>query len=83
MAVQVKWFATLVKRTKSKQAATTVEWRAGLRPLDVFMAEGFSAADAEAVMVLINDTQGDQDTVLQDGDRLEFMVSIQGGRAES
>ena len=57
MAVQVKWFATLVKRTKSKQAVTTVEWTAGLTPLAVFKAEGFNEADAEAVLVLINDAQ--------------------------
>ncbi len=79
MAVQVKWFATLVKRTKSKQAVTTVEWTAGLTPLAVFKAEGFNDADAEAVLVLINDAQSDQQAALADGDRLEFMVSIQGG----
>ncbi len=79
MAVQVKWFATLIKRTKSKQALTTVEWRSGLRPLDVFKAEGFNDADAEAVMVLINEAQADQHTALNDGDELEFLVSIQGG----
>ncbi len=79
MAVQVKWFATLVKRTKSKQPNTTVEWHDGLTPLAVFTAEGFNEADAESVMVLINDAQGDQHDRLKDGDRLEFMVSIQGG----
>ena len=79
MAVQVKWFATLVKRTKSKQATTSVEWREGLTPLAVFMAEGFNEADCEAVMVLINDAQADSDANLADGDRLEFLVSIQGG----
>jgi molybdopterin converting factor small subunit len=79
LAVEVKWFATLVKRTKSKKPMTTVEWRTGLTPLAVFMAEGFNEADAEAVMVIINDTQAEQHTPLNDGDRLEFMVSIQGG----
>lgn len=79
MAVDVKWFATLVKRTKSKQERTTVEWRPGLTPQEIFLAEGFSDADAESVMVLINDEQASQDTALTDGDRLEFMVSIQGG----
>ena len=49
MAIPVKWFATLVKRTKSKQPMTTVEWRPGLTPHDVFLAEGFNEADAEAV----------------------------------
>jgi sulfur carrier protein ThiS len=56
-----------------------VEWHPGLRPLDIFKAEGFNDADAEAVMVLINDEQATQETELADGDRLEFMVSIQGG----
>ena len=79
MAIPVKWFATLVKRTKSKQPMTTVEWRPGLTPHGVFLAEGFNEADAEAVMVLINDAQADMHTALGDGDRLEFMVSIQGG----
>ena len=79
MAVEVKWFPTLIKRTKSKQATTTVDWSAGLTPLAVFTAEGFNEADAEAVMVVINDSQAEQTTVLKDGDTLEFMVSIQGG----
>jgi sulfur carrier protein ThiS len=79
MAVDVKWFPTLVKRTKSKKAMTTVDWRAGLTPLEVFKSEGFNDADAEAVMVVINDEQAEQHTPLKDGDRLEFMVSIQGG----
>lgn len=79
MAVEVKWFVTLIKRTKSKLPITTVEWKPGLTPLEVFTAEGFNHADAEAVMVVINDAQAEQTTPLQDGDRLEFMVSIQGG----
>ena len=79
MAIEVKWFATLVKRTKSRQPVTSVEWREGLTPMDVFLGEGFSEADAEAVLVLINDEQAELETPLNDGDTLEFMVSIQGG----
>lgn len=79
MAIQVKWFATLVKRTHSKQAATEVSWRPGLTPHEVFCAEGFNDADAESVMVVINDSQASLKDHLNDGDRLEFMVSIQGG----
>jgi len=75
----VKWFPTLIKRTHSKQASTEVEWQAGLTPHSVFRAEGFSDADAESVLVLINDSQADNTDALKDGDRLEFMVSIQGG----
>lgn len=79
MAIPVKWFPTLIKRTKSKQAQTEVEWRPGLRPLDIFTAEGFGEADAEVVMVIINDEQAEMDTELRASDRLEFLVSIQGG----
>ncbi len=77
--IQVKWFPTLVKRTRSKQDRTEVAWRAGITPHDVFVAEGFNQADAEAVMVIINDSQESMGSALKDGDRLEFMVSIQGG----
>ena len=79
MAVQVKWFATLVKRTRSKQSTTDVEWHNGLTPHEVFLGEGFNDADAESVLVLINDSQAEMGDVLKDADRLEFMVSIQGG----
>ena len=79
MPVQVKWFPTLVKRTKSKQPITTVDWREGLTPAAIFRDEGFNEADAEAVMVVINSSQEEMETALNDGDQLEFMVSIQGG----
>lgn len=75
----MKWFPTLVKRTQSKQATTEVEWLPGLTAHTVFRGEGFSDADAESVLVLINDSQADGGDILKDGDRLEFMVSIQGG----
>ena len=79
MSVDVKWFPTLVKRTKSKQPFTTVDHAPGLTPASIFKAEGFNDADAEAVLVIINNEQQEMDTALNDGDRLEFMVSIQGG----
>ncbi len=79
MAVQVKWFPTLIKRTRSKQDTTEVAWRDGLTPIEVFRDEGFNDADAEAVMVIINNVQAEASTALKDGDRLEFLVSIQGG----
>jgi len=79
MPVSVTWFPTLVKRTRSKQPHTTVDWRDGLTPREIFLAEGFSEADAEAVMVIINYAQAGHRDPLNDGDHLEFMVSIQGG----
>lgn len=79
MTIEVHWFPTLVKRTRSRLPVTTVPWEGGLTPLRVFTSEGFSRADAEAVMVVVNDAQGSLEQELRDGDRLEFMVSIQGG----
>ena len=79
MTVPVKWFPTLIKRTKSKKAETEVEWRDGLTPLEIFMAEGFNEADAESVMVVVNDEQSELAYQLKADDRLEFLVSIQGG----
>ena len=48
-------------------------------PVDIFTVEGFGEADAEVVMVIINDEQAEMDTELRASDRLEFLVSIQGG----
>jgi len=79
MAIQVKWFPTLVKRMNSKTDRTEVAWHPALTPLEVFLAEGFNQADAESVMVIINDAQAELDTKLAETDKLEFMVSIQGG----
>ena len=79
MAIKVKWFATLVKRTKSRQQETEVDYVEGLTPLQIFLDEGFNEADAESVMMIVNDEQAEGDTPLKDGDRVEFMVSIQGG----
>ncbi len=77
--IQVKWFPTLVKRTRSKQERTEVAWHPGLTPHEVFLGEGFTETDAEFVMAAINDAQADMQAELNDGDRLEFLVSIQGG----
>ncbi len=56
--------------------------RSGLTPLALLTEEGFSELDAEAVMILRNDTQIEPDTPLNDGDRIEFVVGIQGGSRE-
>ena len=79
MTVQATWFITLIKRTRSKQAQTTVEWRPGLTALDVFTDEGFTAEQIKPVMVIVNDEAVDPGTALKDGDRVEFRVQLQGG----
>jgi molybdopterin converting factor small subunit len=79
MSIRVRWFATLVKRTRSKQAMTAVDWRAGLTPLAIFLDEGFDQADAEPVMAIVNGTQTTMEAALSEGDEVEYLVGISGG----
>ena len=78
MTVQVKWFATLAKRTKSRRAQTQVAFHQGLTPMKIFLDEGFRDDDADHVTMLVNDEHVEPDLSLSDGDRVEYMVSIQG-----
>ena len=77
--VEVKLHPLLVKRAVSGQESRTLPYRPGLTPLALLLDEGFSEVDVEAVMVLRDNVQIEPDTPLQDGDRVEFMVGIQGG----
>jgi len=77
--IEVILHPLLVKRATSHQATRSVPYRAGLTPLALLLEEGFSQVDAEAVMILRNDTQIEPESDLEDGDRVEFMVAIQGG----
>ena len=77
--IDVKLHPLLARRAVSGRETCSVPYRQGLTPLALLLDEGFSEVDAEAVMVLRNDAQIEPDTPLQDGDRVEFMVGIQGG----
>ena len=79
MAVDVKFFPLLAKRTTSRSETLTVPYADGMRPMDILRAEGFSDTDAEAILVLVNNTQADLDAPIADGDHLEFMIGISGG----
>ncbi|MFQ5381221.1 MAG: hypothetical protein ACE5EF_06320 [Dehalococcoidia bacterium] len=79
MAIEVRWFPTLAKRSRSGEMKTSVDWRPGLTPLAVFTAEGFTETDADALMTVVNGTRTTVETALEDGDRLEFLINLQGG----
>ena len=81
MTVRVTFFPLLAKRAASRRESFEAPFSDGMRPIDLVREEGFSDTDAEAIMVLVNDTQVDLDTPIKDGDRLEFMIGIQGGAA--
>src|SRR6185503_2141167 len=61
MTVEVRWFSTLVKRTRSQLPRTIVVWEQGASPRTVFKGEGFSDVDADHVIAVINGTQVDMD----------------------
>jgi sulfur carrier protein ThiS len=77
--VEITLHPLLAKRAASRQERRSVAYSPGLTPLALLLDEGFSTVDVEAVMVLRNDAQIEPDTPLADGDRVEFMVGIQGG----
>ena len=77
--VNVQLHPLLAKRAASRSEQRAVEYRPGLTAMALLLDEGFSELDAEAVMVLRNDVQVDPDATIADGDRVEFMVGIQGG----
>lgn len=77
--VEVTLHPLLAKRAASRQEKRSVPYHPGLTPKSLLADEGFSELDVEAVMVLRNDAQIEPETPLEDGDRVEFMVGIQGG----
>ena len=79
MAVRVKFFSTLVMYTKRHEAEYELDWRSGMTVQDIIDAEEISAADAEAIAAVVNLTQAPPETVLEDGDAVEFLVNLQGG----
>lgn len=82
MPVHVKLFSTLVKLSRSQKPEFEIEHRSGMTVGDLVRAEGFRERDAEAIAAVVNEEQRDFETVLQDGDRVELLVNIQGGSPE-
>jgi sulfur carrier protein ThiS len=77
--IAVKLFITLVPRSKTGQATFSVDYVPGMTAGDIMAREGFVGHDAEGIMPVVNDAQVKPGHPLQDGDRVELLVSIQGG----
>lgn len=80
MVVSVQMMPLLAKRAKSKAERFSAEYEPGMHPHDILAAEGFSQIDMEAILVVVNGGQAELDAELADGDGVEFMIGIQGGR---
>jgi len=70
----------LAKRARTREAARELAYEPGCTPAVILSAEGFSDLDQEAITALVNDVQVELNHPLADGDRLELLVAIQGGR---
>lgn len=79
MTVTVKFFPTLVNYTKSHRAEYEMAWRPGLTVQNIIDAEEMSEEHIDAIATLVNLVQSHFETELQDGDKVEFLVSIAGG----
>ena len=76
MPISVKFFPTLVNYTKSHQTEYEAPWRPGLTVQGIIDAEELGEEHIDAIAVLVNLVQGHSETELQDGDRVEFLVSL-------
>ena len=79
MPIFVKFFPTLINYTKSRQEKYEMAWKPGLTVQDILDAEELDEEHLDAIATLVNLVQSHFETELQDGDEVEFLVSIAGG----
>lgn len=79
MSVHVQMMPLLAKRARSHRERFAVAYRAGCTPTSLLDAEGFTELDCVGIAALVNGEQAELDQPLADGDRLEFLIAIQGG----
>ena len=77
--VHVKMYNLLAERSLSGRERYDIPYRQGLRPVDIIRSEGFRGEEEEAIVVIINDSQGGREDTLQDGDQVEFLINMVGG----
>ena len=81
MAVMLRMPDILAERSRSGQLRLTKPHREGLTARDVVTDEGFSAEEAEAILVMVNGVQADPSTPVRDGDTVELVIQMVGGSA--
>ncbi len=69
----------LAERSLSGNERYQVEFQDGMLPSHIIHKEGFFGEEEAAIVVLINDEQATRQTLLADGDRVEFMINMVGG----
>lgn len=81
MVVSLRMPDILAERSRSRQLRLAVPHRDGLTARDVVTDEGFSAEEAEAILVMVNGVQADPSTPVRDGDTVELVIQMVGGAA--
>ena len=69
----------LAERSLSGKESYEVEFAEGMVAADIIHKEGFFGDEEAAIVVILNDEQATRQTVLSDGDRVEFMINMVGG----
>ena len=77
--VHVRMYNLLAERSLSGKERFDVPFADGMLPADIINQEGFFGEEEAAIIVIINDEQATRQTVLSDGDRVEFMINMVGG----
>lgn len=79
MSVHVQMMRLLAKRARSHRERFQVAYQTGCTPASILDGEGFTDLDCLGIAALVNGEQAELDQPLADGDRLEFLIAIQGG----
>lgn len=69
----------LAERSKSGELRLEMAYEPGMVAGDVVSREGFSGAEAEAIVVMVNSAQAQNETPLNDGDTVELVTQMVGG----
>lgn len=79
MTVNLRMPDILAERSRSGQLRLTKPYRAGMTARDVVTDEGFSADEADAILVMVNGVQATPATPVSDGDTVELVIQMVGG----
>ena len=69
----------LAERSRSGALRLEMPFEPGMVAGDVVSREGFSGAEAEAIVVMVNSEQAKKETPLNDGDVVELVTQMVGG----
>ena len=79
MTLSIRVQDILAERSTSGELLFEMPFEPGMVAGDVVTREGFSGAEAEAIVVMVNAEQAMKETPLSDGDSVELVTQMVGG----